>query len=286
MSGSQRSRGGREESIDAFMARREREIARRGPDPRVPAYEAYRNSIRTGQDLRLAHPGDLVLYGASLQNPAWPGSELPPEPAAVPDPMPALPGGSDADPPGPDPDPQPSPGSVGQPGFAESFIPVWGSGRAAIADFQEGNYGSAAFNAALAASDLFIAGTLLKAIAKGGRFALLGPIAKEGKRDWKNIRPEMRRLGMIEKNQQGHHWLIPNNGWGKRVPEEIKNHPLNIMPMPDIETHMRIHKSWNKKPKFDWKRRYWHGTPRWSKVATVSVPGHGVEAVEADRRDR
>jgi hypothetical protein len=31
------------------------------------------------------------------------------------------------------------PASVGHPGFAESLIPVWGSGREAVADYQEGD---------------------------------------------------------------------------------------------------------------------------------------------------
>ena len=53
---------------------------------------------------------------------------------------------------------QPSVNSVGHPGFAESLIPVWGSGREAVADFQEGDYAGAALNGALAASDLFLAG--------------------------------------------------------------------------------------------------------------------------------
>lgn len=47
---------------------------------------------------------------------------------------------------------------VGRPGFAESLIPVWGSGREAIADFQEGDYVGAGINGAAAASDLFLAG--------------------------------------------------------------------------------------------------------------------------------
>ena len=35
---------------------------------------------------------------------------------------------------------------VGAPGTGESFIPVWGSGRAAVNDFQNGNYGWGAWN--------------------------------------------------------------------------------------------------------------------------------------------
>jgi len=54
--------------------------------------------------------------------------------------------------------------SVGHPGFAESLIPVWGSGREAVADFQEGDYVGAALNGGLAASDLFLAGAAGKAL--------------------------------------------------------------------------------------------------------------------------
>ncbi len=45
---------------------------------------------------------------------------------------------------------------IGHPGLAESFIPVWGSGREALADLQEQDYGPAAFNAALAVTDLIL----------------------------------------------------------------------------------------------------------------------------------
>ncbi|WP_276089287.1 DUF6443 domain-containing protein [Pedobacter sp. JY14-1] len=57
--------------------------------------------------------------------------------------------------------------SVGEPGTLESFIPVWGSGRAAINDFQNGRYGWAAFNAALAISDVFLVKAAVTAVVKG-----------------------------------------------------------------------------------------------------------------------
>jgi hypothetical protein len=62
---------------------------------------------------------------------------------------------------------KPPANSVGHPGFAESLIPVWGSGREAVADFQEGDYAGAALNGALAASDLFLAGSIAKGVGKG-----------------------------------------------------------------------------------------------------------------------
>ena len=53
---------------------------------------------------------------------------------------------------------------VSAPGLAEGFIPVWGSGREAINDFQTGQYVWATVNGALAISDVFLIGTTGKAI--------------------------------------------------------------------------------------------------------------------------
>jgi RHS repeat-associated protein len=51
--------------------------------------------------------------------------------------------------------------SVGEPGLGESMIPIWGSGRSSVNQFQHGNYGLAAAYGALAVSDIF----LIKSIA-------------------------------------------------------------------------------------------------------------------------
>lgn len=55
---------------------------------------------------------------------------------------------------------------VGQPGFAESLIPIWGSGRAAVDDFQNGRWGWGLFNSALAVSDVFLVKSLVTAAGK------------------------------------------------------------------------------------------------------------------------
>jgi len=57
--------------------------------------------------------------------------------------------------------------SIGQPGIAESMIPVWGSARSSIDHFQNGNYWSGSFNAAMAVSDLFLVKSLGTAVVKG-----------------------------------------------------------------------------------------------------------------------
>ena len=66
--------------------------------------------------------------------------------------------------------------NVGAPGFWEGIIPVWGSGRAAINDFQTGHWAWGLFNSVLAVTDVFLVKSIVtglgkvsvKAAAKGG----------------------------------------------------------------------------------------------------------------------
>jgi hypothetical protein len=173
--------------------------------------------------------------------------------------------------------------SVGHPGFAESLIPVWGSGREAVADFQDGDYVGAALNGGLAASDLFLAGA-------GGK-ALIKTIAKAatkagGKRvlstTWNATRARMKNEGYIPPGQQGHHWLIPQNGWGKSVPAKIKNAHWNVMPRP-AHVHKRIHTRdlIGGKPRFNFAERYLYGTPRTAKVISADAVGHPATALKS-----
>jgi hypothetical protein len=162
------------------------------------------------------------------------------------------------------------------------LIPVWGSGREAIADFQEGNYGGAALNGALAASDLFLAESAIKGLAKGGIYIARGA-AKEAANPyaWKQyVRPWMGKQGFLAKGQHGHHWLIPQNGWGKGVPDWFKNQPFNIKGMPDAVTHWRLEHRVGDLPRFNPAERSWYGTPTWAKVAAGDVVGHPIAAAE------
>ena len=178
------------------------------------------------------------------------------------------------------------PNSVGHPGFAESLIPVWGSGREAVADFQEGDYAGAALNGALAASDLFLAGSVAKGLAKGG-FYVAKNVAKKAPYAWKSeVRPWMGEQKFLKPGQHGHHWAIPQNGWGKKVPDAIKNQPWNIKPMPDATTHWRLEHRVGDLPRFNPAERYWYGTPAWSKVGTVAAVGHPAGAAKARSDER
>jgi hypothetical protein len=180
---------------------------------------------------------------------------------------------------------------VGHPGFAESLIPVWGSAREAIADEEDGNAVGAAFNTALALSDLSVAGAGANAVRKaafksglkGALFVLKGAVGDSAKATaWKSVRKKMGVHGLLEKYQHGHHWLIPQR-W-KDVPEFVRNHPLNIKAMPSEEVHGRVHGRYKGQPQFGLLGQYWRGTPHWSKAATGSVVGRPVAATA--RKDR
>ncbi len=165
---------------------------------------------------------------------------------------------------------------VGHPGEVESLIPVWGSGREALADLQEGDYLGAGLNGVLAVSDLIPGKAIAGAAAKGA-------FKRTGSHPWNATRKWMGRRGYFEPFEHGHHWAIPQNGWGKYVPDVIKNQPMNIKPM-SAEMHGRIHGPYAGERQYNVAQRYWYGTPTWSKAALASGAGHvGLYQEEASR---
>jgi hypothetical protein len=68
-----------------------------------------------------------------------------------------------------------------------------------------------------------------------------------------------------------HHWFVPQSGWGKYVPDLIKNQPWNIMPMPSAEFHRAIH-GLGIHP-FSAAEQIWYGTPGWFKALLISTFG-------------
>jgi hypothetical protein len=145
------------------------------------------------------------------------------------------------------------------PGFAESLIPVWGSGREAVADYEEGKTIEAGVNAGLAISDLFLANSVARGLAKGG-FKLAGSHSWGATRKWMGVQK------FLGHGQPGHHWLIPQNGWGRKVPEIIKNQPFNIKGMPNAEVHGRLHGRYKGKPAFNPAQKFMAATPTWFKT--------------------
>ena len=177
---------------------------------------------------------------------------------------------------------------IGHPGFAESLIPVEGSGREALADFQERNYLGAGFNGVLALSDLVPAKAVGEGLLKGG-VKVAGPMVwrmkpwlEDAERGVESASTWMRKervFGMshLKPGQAGHHWAIPQNGWGKVWPDWLKNQPWNIKPMPDARIHGLIHDSYKGEPQFNALERYWHGTPDWWKALNLSYAGRGLD---------
>ncbi|MCR5877471.1 hypothetical protein [Phenylobacterium sp. J367] len=53
---------------------------------------------------------------------------------------------------------------IERPSLAQSFIPIVGPAWEAVADLQDGNYGGAAFNAAMAVGDALPAGAVVKGL--------------------------------------------------------------------------------------------------------------------------
>jgi hypothetical protein len=165
--------------------------------------------------------------------------------------------------------------NVGHPSTVESLIPMWGSGREALADLHDGNYIGAAVNGGLAASDAVFVKALVGGLAKGG-LKLGGsyawrtaPWTEESMRQW------LGRKGFLKPNQPGHHWWLEQKS---RVPDWIRNQPPFIKGTADAVEHGRIHGRYTvdgtKLPRFNALERFWKGTPDWFKALNISIPGH------------
>ncbi len=165
---------------------------------------------------------------------------------------------------------------IGHPGLAESFIPVWGSGREALADLQEQDYGPAAFNAALAVTDLIPAEAVLGLLEKGG--------LKKGSQTWSAVRPWLEKNWNLEKFQEVHHWAIPQGRWGRNFPDWLKNHPWNLKVMPSQAVHRRIHSKFQGEPQFNKLEQFLHGTPAWWKAVLGSTTGKTEEDLRNPNR--
>jgi RHS repeat-associated protein len=157
---------------------------------------------------------------------------------------------------------------VGQPGFAESLIPIWGSGRAAIDDFQNGRYGWAAFNTALAVSDVFLVKAIATGIAKGGAKMLTKSYSY-----WSSARRFYGKKGFAQAGQQLHHWAWARNGAskGEGFAWWAKNQMWNLMPMESQAFHTAVHGLGPNA--FNGLERLYYGTPLWFKAGLLGTGG-------------
>jgi hypothetical protein len=105
--------------------------------------------------------------------------------------------------------------------------------RCAVALSQTGHYIWGSVNSVVALSDVALVGYGVKALCRGAW--------KLGSHTWGATRKWYGKTRELEANTPVHHWAVPQGGWGKQVPDIIKNQPWNLNPMPDWATHANIH---------------------------------------------
>ena len=110
---------------------------------------------------------------------------------------------------------------------------------------------------------------------------LKGGAKLAGSNTWNATRKWMGKTGMLEPGRHGHHAIIPRGGWGKGVPDKIKNQPWNITDMPSPEVHGRIHGNYKGQPQYPWLERHWGGSPGWAKEVQLIPLNRAVTAADA-----
>ena len=170
-------------------------------------------------------------------------------------------------------------GLTDEPGFAEGLIPIWGSGKQALHDFECGHYGWGIFNSALAISDVFLVKAAVTAVGKAG----VSGLVKGGSHSWGATRRWLGKLGIAEKYQHVHHWLVSREWFAGTKWEALFNQRWNLLPLdpPPGWTMDRWHKAIEGKvPGLNPAERVWYGTPDWAKAAAGSAAGRGVSGME------
>jgi hypothetical protein len=163
---------------------------------------------------------------------------------------------------------------IHRPSLAESFIPVVGPAWEAAADLQEGNYAGAAFNGAMAIADALPIGVA----AKGMKAASKGvTVLKKGSLTANAAASRLRAWGIAKKGEQIHHTAALNGI--KRNEQNWRNHYAFLKVLPE-ETHQRLTRRWNGKPRFDPIRRVWYGTTDWQKAVPTGTAGYLADTWE------
>jgi hypothetical protein len=162
---------------------------------------------------------------------------------------------------------------IARPNMAQSFIPVVGPAWEAAADLQDGNYGGAAFNGAMAVADALPVGVAVKGVraaTKGAHLLRTGSLTANA------TNQAYRRMGMAKAGEEVHHTLHLK---GARETQNWRNHYPFLKALP-VEQHRRIHGSWDGKPQYGPLRRAWYGTTDWMKAVPVGIAGYTADTVE------
>lgn len=173
---------------------------------------------------------------------------------------------------------------ITRPGAVASLVPVIGPAWEAAADIQDGNYGSAAFNGAMAIADVLQIGQGIKL----GRIVKIINEVKRSQPPLPNAR-QMRYLyekgGLIVKGQELHH-TAPLKEWSslpvlksvlprveRNAPGHFRNHPALLKVM-DKATHVRAHHG-------NIAEQAWHRSNALQKSILVGGFAKGLDAEEA-----
>ena len=163
---------------------------------------------------------------------------------------------------------------IPRPNLAESFIPIIGPAWEAAGDLQDGNYGGAAFNAAMAVGDALPVGAILK----GAKAAEKGiGILKKGSVSANAAAKQIRKAGLAGKGEEIHH-TIPLEG-RSRTAQDWRNHYAFLKTLPQ-QAHRRLTGRWDGKPKFDPIRRLWYGPADWQKAVPTAAVATAADSWE------
>jgi len=163
---------------------------------------------------------------------------------------------------------------IPRPNGLEELIPIVGPTWDAVADLQDGNYGSAAFNAAMAIGDALPVGYLGKAGMGAWKLGReMGTFLPKAAA----IQRKMHKIGMALPTEEVHH-VFELNGLSRYVPS-WKNIPLFLKPLPR-EIHQRLRHRVGDLPRFGLIPRLWHGTTDWMKASTVGITSYAADEAQ------
>ena len=163
---------------------------------------------------------------------------------------------------------------IARPNGWEELIPVVGPAWDAAADLQDGNYGSAAFNAAMAIGDALPVGYLGKAGMGAWKLGReMGTFLPKAAA----IQRKLHKIGMALPTEEVHH-VLALNGLGRYVPS-FKNSPLFLKVLPK-EAHRRLHGRWAGQPKFGLLPQLWHGTTDWMKGVAAGGVSYATDEAQ------
>lgn len=159
-----------------------------------------------------------------------------------------------------------------RPSTAQTFIPVVGPAWEAAGNIQDGEYGKAAFNGAMAVADFLPVGVAVK----GARSLSKGiGILKKNSVTANASQKAIKKAGLTGPDREVHH-TIPLKGFS-RTQQDPRNHFALLKVLPK-DQHRRLTGSWAGKPKYGPVGQVWYGTTDWMKAVPTGVGGYLLDA--------